>query len=293
LELKNEYDFKTSVTGDITLYAKWKPLIEMVLISGGTFTMGSDLKQDNSAKPPHLVTLSDFYMGKYEVTQEQYEAVMGANPSIFLSEDNENGTPGKLPVENVNWYDAIVFCNKLSVAEELTPAYSISGSTDPTIWENVPRLLSDDNINIWKAVKIVTGSTGYRLPTEAQWEYACRAGTTTVYNTGDTADAAGWYSDNSEGKTHEVGKKTGQWGLYDMHGNVWEWCWDWYANYPDPAPAEQTDPVGPTNGSNRMRRGGGWDSNESNLRPAFRSTLSYRRPYEAFNNTGFRVVLPK
>ena len=260
-------------------------IVEMVSIPAGTFTMGQT--GISSAEPVHSVTLtSGFYMSKYQVTQEQYQAVMGSNPSNFTSAvSGESGTPGKLPVERVSWYDALVFCNKLSVTEGLSPAYRIKGSTDPaSSWGEVPTSSDAD----WNAVLIVAGSTGYRLPTEAQWEYACRAGTATAYNTGDTiSDDTGWYDNNSVGETHEVGKKPANaWGLYDMHGNVYEWCWDWYGDYSSSA---QTDPLGASSGTFRVRRGGGWSDSAENLRSAHRS--SYNPSYGNIC-LGFRLVRP-
>ena len=257
--------------------------IEMVKITAGNFTMG----QTNVATPTHSVTLTnDFYMGKYEVTQEQYLAVMGSNPSNFTAAvTGESGTPGKLPVERVSWYDAIVFCNKLSMMEGLTPAYSINSKTNPVDWGTVPT--SSDAT--WDAVVIVDGSTGYRLPTEAQWEYACRAGTTTLYNTNKGAidTNTGWYKSNSESKTHEVGKKSANaWKLYDMHGNVWEWCWDWYGSYLSEA---QTDPLGASSGTHRVDRGGSWDTLAEYLRSAYRD---YDYPSGRGYLLGFRLVRP-
>jgi formylglycine-generating enzyme required for sulfatase activity len=237
-----------------------------------------------SDETQHSVTLTrSFYMGKYQVTQEQYNAVMGSNPSSFTSAvSGESGTPGKLPVERVSWYDAIVFCNKLSVMEGLSPVYSISGSTDTTAWGTVP---TSSNAT-WNAVTMDKSKSGYRLPTEAEWEYACRAGTTTAYNTGDTITAnTGWYSANSDSKTHEVGKKLANaWGLYDMHGNVWEWCWDRYGDY---ASGAQTDPGGAVTGSYRVLRGGSWDFDGQHLRSGFRN---FDNPSSRFDSLGFRLV---
>jgi formylglycine-generating enzyme required for sulfatase activity len=260
---------------------------EMVWIGAGTFIMGSNDAADWNAQPAHSVTLtSGFYMGKYQVTQEQYEAVMGVNPSYFQGTSRlpETGEiQERRPVEQVSWYDAIVFCNKLSIKEGLTPAYRISGSTNPADWGTVTT-----NYNTaWDAVEIVSGSNGYRLPTEAQWEYACRAGTTTAWYCAMESELVNyaWYSANSGSKTHGVGKRTeNAWGLYDMNGNVMEWCWDWWASYSSGA---ETDPAGPAVGSNRMIRGGGWDYPAANLRSAFRYNFY---PYIPSYYVGFRLI---
>jgi formylglycine-generating enzyme required for sulfatase activity len=264
-----------------------EPEIEgMVWIQGGTFTMGSPTNESyhDPDETQHQVMLTGFYMGKYPVTQAQYQAVMGTNPSGFTVPFFPETSTANQPVENVSWYDAIVFCNKLSISEDLTPAYRISESTDPENWGTVP---TSSNAT-WNAVEVVTGSAGYRLPTEAQWEYACRAGTTTAYNTGDTiSDNTGWYSTNSGYRTHTVGEKPANaWGLYDMHGNVWEWCWDWYGTY---AIGAQTDPTGPASGRSRVQRGGSWGSIGQYLRSAFRSSYDTSDRQDYF---GFRIVRP-
>jgi len=229
-----------------------------VRIQGGTFMMGSNDGR-NEEKPVHQVTVGSFVIGKYEVTQKEYREMMGTNPSYFKGDN--------LPVENVSWYDVIEYCNKRSQKEGLTPAYTINGN-DVT-WNR--------------------NANGYRLPTEAEWEYACRAGTTGKYNTGESiSDNTGWYDANSGGKTHPVGQKSANaWGLYDMHGNVREWCWDWYGNYSSGA---QTDPPGASSGSTRVERGGSWSSSAEGVRSAYRS--NYGNPYYGDDYLGFRLVRP-
>jgi formylglycine-generating enzyme required for sulfatase activity len=242
----------------------------MVLIQGGTFTMGSpenEPARDND-EVQHSVTISSFYMGRTEVTQKEYFEVMGANSSSF-KEDN-------LPVEGVTWFNAIEFCNRLSKREGLTPAYTVHG----------------------KDVKWDRSANGYRLPTEAEWEYACRAGTTTVFSTGNniTTEQANYdgypYNNNAKGKfrnrTVEVENfKPNAWGLYNMHGNVWEWVWDIFGEYES---GEQTDPVGVSSGIDRVVRGGSWRVHGEFLRSANRYNAA---PNHASNALGFRLVLPK
>jgi len=280
----NSWDFATTITGNITLYAKWSnSIIEVVRINGGTFTMGSPTTEPSrsSDETQHQVTVSAFWMGKYQVTQEQYQTVTGTNPSSFNGSSGKEPAAGEIqgkrPVEMVTWYDAVEFCNKLSAAEGLTPAYTIAGRTPVSGYPITSATVTAN----WSA-------NGYRLPTEAEWEYACRAGTTTAYNTGAAiSDSTGWYTSNSGSKTHEVGKKPANaWGLYDTHGNVYEWCWDWYGSY---ASGAQTNPQGPATGSNRVKRGGSWSSTAENLRSAYRY---YNAPGSRGNARGFRVARP-
>jgi formylglycine-generating enzyme required for sulfatase activity len=250
--------------------------IGMVQINPGTFTRNG-----------YTITLtSGFYMGKYEVTQKQYQAVMANNPSDFSSNPASGEVQGRRPVEQVSWYDAIVFCNKLSMAEGLTPAYRINNSTDTSVWGEVPTSWNET----WDAVQVVAGSTGYRLPTVAQWEYACRAGTTTTWSFGDNQSSLtnyAWYNANSNNMTHEVGKKLpNAWGLYDMHGNVLEWCWDWLGSLPN---AAQTDPTGAVSGSYRLLSGGSWNSSAGHAASAYRN---YVYPINRYNSYGFRLLRP-
>jgi uncharacterized repeat protein (TIGR02543 family) len=283
-------------TGNTKMHAWWIP-VDMVWIPAGTFMMGSPEDEPGrfDDETQHQVTLTQgFYMGKYPVTQAQYEAVMGTNPG--------GDNPANRPVDAVSWYDAIVFCNKLSLQEDLSPAYRINGSTDPAAWGSVP---TSDNAT-WDAVEIVTGSTGYRLPTEAQWEYACRAGTATAFNWGtdyiDESKAnynashvdanntvAGTYSE----RTTEVGSYAPNiWGLYDMHGNVLEWCWDWWTD----DLGSETDPTGAVSGSFRVLRGGSFCSSSQFLRSGFRSIILYSEypahpSYQKYT-IGFRLSRP-
>ena len=244
----------------------------MVRIEGGTFTMGSPDNELNryDEETQKQVTVSSFWMGKYEVTHREFQEIMGYNPNNFTGDLNR-------PVEQVTWFDAVEYCNKLSQKEGFTPVYTITGRTPAT---GYPITAATVTAN-WDA-------NGYRLPTEAEWEYACRAGTTTAYNTGDNISLgqANFYSDEWQGMTTPVGSYApNAWGLCDMHGNVFEWCWDWdwYGDYTS---GEQTN-RGAVSGYFRVVRGGSWGNNEQFHRSAYRHS---NHPSYRDNTLGFRVV---
>ncbi len=218
--------------------------LEMVYIRGGSFQMGSN-NGDSDEKPVHTVSLADFWMGKYEVTQGQWQAIMGNNPSGFKGSN--------LPVERVSWNDCKEFIGKLNSK---------------------------------------TGKN-FNLPSEAQWEYACRAGSTTRFCFGDSDSGLGdyaWYTSNSGNKTHPVGrKKPNTWGLYDIHGNVWEWCEDWHHDSYGGAPADGSAWLSPAS-SLRVLRGGAWCFGTVNCRSADRG---WSIPSGSGNDLGFRVIKSK
>ncbi|MDP8268478.1 MAG: SUMF1/EgtB/PvdO family nonheme iron enzyme [Candidatus Tenebribacter davisii] len=236
---------------------------EMIFVQGGTFSMGDHFNEgDSDELPLHDVTVSNFYMGKCEVTQGEWESVMGSNPS------HDYGVGPNYPVYYVSWYSVVEYCNALSNSQGLDPCYTING-TDIS----------------WDFSK-----NGYRLPTEAEWEYAARGGVnhTDNYKYSGTTDNLGdyaWYDSNSGPTTHEVGTKLpNQLGIYDMSGNLWEWCWDWYSGYTADA---QTNPLGPESGIERIRRGGNWGYDAYNCRVSNRYDYD---PSTASLINGFRLT---
>lgn len=257
------------------------PSSDFVLIKGGSFTMGSPEGEDwrSNDEVQHRVTVASFYMSKYEVTQKLWREVTGKNPSSF--------TGDTLPVESVTWLEAVEFCNALSKRDGRTPVYTISNGGTTVSWNRE--------------------ANGYRLPTEAEWEYAARAGTTTPFYSRKVPGAEdvnfyGHYPYQIEQnyfndevletrpgvyreKTMPVGSfKANPNGLYDIYGNVGEWCFDFYGEY---SVASQTNPTGPFSGTRRVNRGGGWNDFGKNLRSAYRAGAEQNTP---LYNVGLRLV---
>lgn len=257
------------------------PSSDFVLIKGGSFTMGSPESEDwrSNDEVHHRVTVASFYMSKYEVTQKLWREVTGKNPGAF--------TGDTLPVESVTWLEAVEFCNALSKRDGRTPVYTITGNGTTVSWNRE--------------------ANGYRLPTEAEWEYAARAGTTTPFYSrkvpgAENVNFYGHYPYQIEqnyfndevletrpgvyrGKTMPVGSfKANPNGLFDIYGNVGEWCFDFYGEY---SVASQTNPTGPSSGTRRVNRGGGWNDFGKNLRSAYRAAAEQNTP---LYNVGLRLV---
>ena len=235
------------------------------------------------------VKINNFFICNHEVTQAEYTKIMGINPSYFSKNPAINERQGNRPVECVSFYDAIVYCNKRSLAEGLNPCYKINGSYYPADWGIVPIVFNEG----WNSVTCDFSANGYRLPTEIEWEYAARGGEKYIgdgdrqylYAGGNDLEEVAWFEENSNGRTHEVMEKdSNQLDIYDMSGNVEEWCWDWFSEVSKTTP-ETGEPL--KNGTSRTTRNGNWGksafsnrvSSRSNENPAFRSY-----------GLGFRVV---
>ena len=299
----NEGNFTAASTITVT-----QPVvIDMVRINPGT------VSRPNSGFSP-LTIANAFYIGRVQVTQALWEEVMTGNineinptPSYFRVGGGPTSATqlgaitntSNFPVERISWFDALVFSNRLSIRNGRTPAYRINGSTNPDTWGTVPATSAAPNFAAWNLVETVPGSTGYRLPTRAQWEFACRATTTTRFNDGtDGWTLAGdlaninliaWTNQNSGGRTHEVGTAirlptpSNNWGLYDMHGNVWELCYD------------QDTSVANVNGYLRTFFGGSWNAHPNrawssySLLPTAESRIN---PVSRFHTVGLRIARP-
>lgn len=256
---------------------------QMVSVPTGNFYMGRTTGTGyDDELPIHQVTLSSFYISKYEVKQSEWISIMGTNPSEFTGNVNR-------PVEQVSFYSVLVYCNKRSIAEGLTPVYSINSSTNPTAWGTIP---TTSNAT-WDAAVCNWSANGYRLPTESEWEFAARGGTNTpdyLYAGSDTANLVSWYDANSSNTTNPVGlKQANGLGLYDMSGNVQEWVWDWYGTYSSTA---ASDPHGPASGTNHVIRGGSWEQTIQASRVVFRNYGTPEKGFDRVSNSrlGFRVV---
>ena len=242
--------FKVTAGAENRKFSVGGVLFTMVYVEGGTFTMGATTEQtteaDSDERPTHKVTLSDYYIGETEVTQALWHAVMGTNPSYFTGDNN--------PVEKVSYTDCIEFIDKLNE-------------------------MFSGRLNGMK----------FALPTEAQWEFAARGGNKSrgyKYSGSSFIGDVAWYDNNSDSKTHPVAqKRPNELGLYDMSGNVWEWCRDWYGGY---SSSSQTNPIGPTNGSYRVIRGGSWYYNARDCRVSNRFNFN---PSISINYLGFRLAL--
>ena len=240
---------------------------QTALIPKGNFIMGSaeakryKVRFSNDTgyedeRPKHHVRLTNpIAVMVHPMTQVLYQYLMKQNPSIFRSEAH--------PVENVSWFDAVQCANALSSICGYPPVYQIDGHS--VQWDK--------------------SAVGWRLPTEAEWEYCALAGTDSVYSGGDVLKEVGWFKANSQSSTHPVGqKKPNAYGLHDMSGNVWEWCWDWHQEYPE---SPQIDPTGPSKGSQRVTRGGGWHNSNSAARCRMRGS---EEPFFKHSYIGFRLV---
>lgn len=243
--------------------ARRSPLVDLVPIPGGTFRMGSPESEEGRSDhegPVHEVRLLPFECMRFPVTRRLYCQIAGTDPGWSERDADER------PVNNVSWLDAVSFCNLLSEREGLTLCYRIDG--DDVTWQRA--------------------ANGYRLLTEAEWEYACRAGSTTRWSFGDDEKRLGkfsWFGGNSSGEPQPAGrKKPNAWGLHDMHGNMYEWCWDWFGPY---SKAATSDPVGPPEGQDRVVRGGAFNYTPKFLRSAFRNSFP---PENRFRFIGFRCA---
>lgn len=255
----------------------------MLFVQGSTYGMGDHLNElGNASLPYHYVTLSDFYMSRTEVTQLEWSQYMP--PTLYTWGEGDN-----FPVYNVSWYETLIYCNKRSIAEGLTPCYTIRSTTDPEAWGDIPTYYD----TIWDNPICNWDATGYRLPTEAEWEFAARGGINWIddyrysgcHETLDLSNYA-WYSSNSNNLTHPtVSKLPNQLGIYDMSGNEWEWCWDWAGTYPGES---QINPTGPISGTRRILRGGYFGLYVTECRVAYRyDFLPYANDSKG---TCFRVV---
>ncbi len=274
----------------------------LVSVKGGTFTMGNEKVTGKYAyqHQVHQVTVGNFYMAPAEVTQAEFYEIMGYNPSYHNGSDSgrmpvEGEVQDQRPVEHISWYEALIYCNLLSRKNRLKPCYSmeINGKnvTDTSKWGEIPEKGSPQ----WDSIKWNDQANGYRLPTEAEWEYASRGGSMSAgySSSGTDFDSSelgqfSWYDQNSKGRTHQVKLLTpNELGLYDMCGNVYEWCWDWFSkNYYTSPEAMENNPKGPQSGEYRVVRGAEWSSDYTMTASYVRGSAS---PHLPSRRQGFRI----